>query len=147
MTQTTIYMSAEEAEEAFYEAINGGDIDALMLTWCDEDEIVCIHPTGQRVEGAAAIYESWRGIFESNPRFSMHIHSKVSWESSLISVHSVVETLFLEQDRTQHSSMLSTNVFIRGIHGWRLLFRHTSAAAEATEKNVETPDRKQHTLH
>ena len=142
-----IYTTAEDAEEAFYEAIGRGDLDALMATWSDDEEIVCIHPTGQRMDGHTAIRESWRSIFESNPRFSVHIRGKVRWESLLISVHSVVETLFLEKDQTVHGPMLSTNVFIRGANGWRLLSRHTSAAAEASETEDETPDSQKHTLH
>ena len=52
-------------------------LDALMAIWSEDEEIVCIHPTGQRMDGHAAIRESWRSIFESNPRFSVHIRSKV----------------------------------------------------------------------
>ena len=144
---TTIYTSAEDAEEAFYEAIANGDLDALMATWSDDDEIVCIHPTGQRMEGTSAVRESWSAILENNPRFSVSVHRKVCWESMLISVHSVIETLFLEKDQTPHGPMLSTNVFIRGIHGWRLLSRHTSAAAEAVENDDEASDSQKHTLH
>lgn len=144
---STIYTTAEDAEEAFYDAIGRGDLDALMATWSEDEEIVCIHPTGQRMDGHAAIRESWRSIFESNPRFSVHIRSKVRWESMLISVHSVVETLFLEKDQTTHGPMLTTNVFIRGANGWRLLSRHTSAAAEAADNDDDTQDGQRHTLH
>ena len=144
---TPFYATAEDAEEAFYEAIARADLDALMVVWSEDEDIVCIHPTGQRMDGHAAIRESWRSIFESNPRFSVHIRSKVRWESLLISVHSVVETLFLEKDQTVHGPMLTTNVFIRGANGWRLLSRHTSAAAEAAESDDDTLDSQKHTLH
>ena len=144
---STIYTTTEDAEEAFYDAIGRGDLDALMAIWSEDEEIVCIHPTGQRMDGHTAIRESWRSIFESNPRFSVHIRSKVRWESLLISVHSVVETLFLEKDQTVHGPMLTTNVFIRGANGWRLLSRHTSAAAEAAESDDDTLDSQKHTLH
>ncbi len=144
---STIYTTAEDAEEAFYEAIGRADLDALMATWSDDDEIVCIHPTGQRMDGHAAIRESWRSIFESNPRFSVHIRSKIRWQSLLLCVHSVVETLYLENDRTTHGPMLTTNVFIRGANGWRLLSRHTSAAAEASDGENDDLDTKKHTLH
>ena len=144
---STLYTTPEDAEDAFYDAISRADLDALMNVWAEDEEIVCIHPTGQRMDGHAAIRESWRSIFESNPRFSVHIRSKVRWESLLISVHSVVETLFLEKDQTVHGPMLTTNVFIRGANGWRLLSRHTSAAAEAAESDDDTLDSQKHTLH
>ena len=145
---TPFYATAEDAEEAFYEAIARADLDALMVVWSEDEDIVCIHPTGQRMDGHAAIRESWRSIFESNPRFSVHIRSKVRWESVLISVHSVVETLHLEKDQTTHGPMLTTNVFTRGTNGWRLLSRHTSAAAEHADVADDLADgQHRHTLH
>ena len=53
--------SADEVEAAFYDALHNGDIDQLMACWADEDDIVCVHPGGPRLVGAAAI----RGAFEA----------------------------------------------------------------------------------
>ena len=144
---SSIFTSPEEAESAFYAALARADLDGMMAVWSEDEDIVCIHPTGQRMDGHAAIRESWRSIFESNPRFSVHIRSKVRWESLLISVHSVVETLFLEKDQTVHGPMLTTNVFIRGANGWRLLSRHTSAAAEDSDSDDDMIAGRSHTLH
>ena len=47
--------SPDEIEHQFYEALQQGDIDKLMATWSDDDEIACVHPGGPRVIGAAAI--------------------------------------------------------------------------------------------
>ena len=49
-----LFTTAEEAEAAFYDAIGRADLDALMSVWSDDEDIVCIHPTGQRLSGAAA---------------------------------------------------------------------------------------------
>jgi ketosteroid isomerase-like protein len=142
-----IFTTAEDAEEAFYDAIARGDLDALMNIWAEDEEIVCIHPTGQRLTGPLAISESWRGIFASNPRFTVHIKRKVRWESVLICVHSVVETLYLGEDQTPHGPMLSTNVYLRGANGWRLLSHHTTAASETLESDGEPHSSRSHTLH
>lgn len=143
---SAIYTTSEDAEEAFYNAVGRGDLDTLMDVWADDEEIVSIDPAGQRLAGAAAIREGWRTIFESSPRFSIHIRRKVRWESMLIAVHSVIETIHLEKDHTIQGTMLSTNVFLRGANGWRLLSRHTSAAAEGAEAGNEIESR-HHTLH
>ena len=127
-----IFTTAEDAEEAFYEAIGRGDLEALMNVWADDEEIVCIHPTGQRLTGPTAIRESWRAIFANNPRLSVRVKASVRWKSVMLDVHSVVETLYLADDMTPHALMLSTNVFQRGAHGWRLLSHHASAAADGT---------------
>ena len=49
---------ADEVEAAFYDALQNGDIDKLMACWADEDDIVCVHPGGPRIVGAAAIRAS-----------------------------------------------------------------------------------------
>ena len=142
------YASAEDAEEAFYEAIGRGDIDALMSVWADDEEIVCIHPTGQRLSGAAAIRESWRAIFANNPHITVHIQHSVHWKSMMLDVHSVIETLYLADEATPHGPMLSTNVFQRGANGWRMLSHHSSASSTGdTEHPAEHHNDSPRTLH
>ena len=101
----------------------------------------------------------FKGLLDGKPTFLLlhdcEVYSvqeldkgAVRWESVLISVHSVVETLHLEKDQTTHGPMLTTNVFTRGTNGWRLLSRHTSAAAEEPENGDEDAyGGHQHTLH
>ena len=55
--------TADDIEAAFYEALQRGDIDALMACWADEDDIFCIHPGGPRVVGADAIRATFEAMF------------------------------------------------------------------------------------
>ena len=150
---TILYASAEDAEEALYEAIGRGDLEALMSVWADDDEIVCIHPTGQRLTGPEEIGESWRAIFANNPNITVRVTSSVIWRGVMLDVHSVVETLYVGDEPTAHGPMLSTNVYQRGPDGWRLLSRHTSAASDDGEAlstagaASEFSSGRQHTLH
>jgi ketosteroid isomerase-like protein len=142
------FPTPEEAEEALYEAIAQGNLDALMAVWSDDEEIVCIHPTGQRMEGQAAVRQSWRAIFEHNPRFSVRVRGRARWEGALIAVHCVIETLYVHHDQAAHGLMHSTHVFLRGTRGWRLASRHTSAALEQVETGDEDArGGRKHTLH
>lgn len=144
---SVFFATAEDAEDAFYEAIAVADLERLMSIWSEEEETVCIHPTGQRLSGNTAIRESWKNIFAINPTFTVHITHQVRWESLMISVHSVVETLLLGEDPSQQGPMLSTNVFIRGASGWRLLSRHTSAANENSGQDAQLTQGGEHTRH
>ena len=141
---SALYTTPEDAEDAFYEAIGRADLDALMGVWAEDEEIVCIHPTGQRLVGARAIRESWRGVFANNPRLTVQTRRSVQWKGGLLAVHSVVETLYLGEEPTPHGPMLSTNVFQRGADGWRLIAHHTSSAAEGEAEPGESAP---HTLH
>jgi ketosteroid isomerase-like protein len=144
-----IFATAEDVESAFYEAIAHGNLEALMSVWADDEEIVCIHPTGQRLRGAAAIRESWRAIFASNPQLTVHLSHGIRWSSMLLTVHNVLETLYLGNEPTPHGPMLATNIYQRGASGWRLLAHHASTAAETDQEHLagERRDGKSHTLH
>ena len=143
-----IFASPEDAETAFYEAIARADLEALMSVWADDEEIVCIHPTGQRLRGAAAIRESWRSIFANNPRLTVRITQGVHWNGMLLTVHNVVETLYLGDEPTPHGPMLATNVYQRGASGWRLLSHHVSTAADTSVSDAgERGDGISRTLH
>ena len=144
---SVIYTNADDVEEAYYDAIGRGDLDALMNVWADDEEVVCIHPTGPRLNGALAIRESWRTIFANNPRLTVRITQTTRWKSAMLEVHAVIETLYVGNEPTPHGPMLTTNVFQRGANGWRLLAHHSSAAAEAMSSASETSDTTRHTLH
>ncbi|MEY4592727.1 MAG: hypothetical protein RIR18_1622, partial [Pseudomonadota bacterium] len=51
------FVSPELAEAAFYEAISRGDLKTLMSIWSMEEDVVCVHPTGQRFLGLEQIRE------------------------------------------------------------------------------------------
>ncbi|MCM8626525.1 nuclear transport factor 2 family protein [Accumulibacter sp.] len=125
-----VFATPDDVEAAFYEAIARADLAALMSVWADDEEIVCIHPTGQRLAGAEAIRESWRSIFTNNPRLRVRISRGIRWHGMLIAVHNVVETLYVGDERRGHGPMLATNVFQRGARGWRLLIHHSSTALD-----------------
>lgn len=140
-----LFATAEDAETAFYEAIERCDLDALMAVWSEEDDIVCAHPTGQRLAGHAAVRDSWRQVFESGSRLRVRITHAIRWNSALMAVHNVLETLYLGDDPTPHGPMLATNVYARGAKGWRLVARHASAASEPPA--ADSGSSRSHTLH
>ncbi len=59
----TVGGSPDDIETTFYEALQTGNIERLMACWADEDEVVCVHPGGQRLVGAAAIRASFETLF------------------------------------------------------------------------------------
>ncbi|NJM09628.1 MAG: nuclear transport factor 2 family protein, partial [Bdellovibrionaceae bacterium] len=39
-----IYTTPQDAAAAFYQAFEARDLDAMMATWADDEEVVCVHP-------------------------------------------------------------------------------------------------------
>lgn len=121
------FATPEDAEAAFYDAIVKGDLDALMLVWAEDEEVICTHPTGQQLVGLNTIRESWRQILATT-RLTITGSRIAQWQGMLLSVHQITENLQVGQEVT--GPLQATNVYSRGPHGWRLVCRHCSASAE-----------------
>lgn len=124
----SLFATADDAETAFYDAIERGDLEAMMAVWADDEEVACIHPAGQRLTGLAAVRESWRQIFAAGSRLHVRVTHTLRWNSALMAVHNIVETLYVGDAQTAHGPVHATNVFVRGANGWRLLAHHASPA-------------------
>jgi hypothetical protein len=42
-----IYTTPTDAALAFYQAFEAKDVDAMMTTWAEDEEIVCVHPAAR----------------------------------------------------------------------------------------------------
>ncbi len=118
--------SPDEAEARFYEALRQGDLTALMALWADEEEIVCVHPGGGRVVGAAAIRDSFESIFANGgiPVQTEQVH-RLHQEN--FALHHLVERIEVPGEQgAQTGWVLATNVFIKTALGWRIAAHHAS---------------------
>ncbi|TRZ91453.1 MAG: DUF4440 domain-containing protein [Rhodocyclaceae bacterium] len=128
-TQKSIFSTPQDAEAAFYEAIEQGDLEALMAVWAEDEEIVYIPPGGSRMTGYASVREAWRRIFESGQRLIVTLTQPVILHGMLVSVHSLCEQIALRGGEAgQTAPLVATNVYVRGAMGWRLLLHHASPA-------------------
>ena len=55
MSKTIIFSTPDDAEQAFYEALSRGDLEAMMNVWAEDEEVVCVQPGGSRFTGLASI--------------------------------------------------------------------------------------------
>ena len=127
-----MFATTEEAELAFYDALERADINRLMQVWSDEEEIVCVHPGGLRVVGHHAVQESWQEILASGPLHILPSKAKVL-HSMMSAVHSLVEQVTVHgTESTEIAHCYATNVYHKGPTGWRLVMHHASAAPDQT---------------
>jgi len=118
--------SPDEVEHAFYEALQHADIEALMACWAEEDEIVCVHPGGPRMIGAAAVRAAFEALF-ANGSVRAHPEKVLRLDAGACRVHSVVERVqVVSNDGLQEAWVVATNVYGKTAHGWRMLAHHAS---------------------
>ena len=126
---TKIFPTAQDAENAFYEALERCDLEGMMAVWAEDEEIVCVHPAGGRLSGQDQVRESWAKLFAGGPRARVRIEQQVAISGMMLAVHSVFETFSLpEKTEGQPVPIVATNVYLRTAAGWRMIVHHASPA-------------------
>jgi uncharacterized protein (TIGR02246 family) len=136
-----IFPTAQDAENAFYEALERGDLEGMMAVWAEDEDVICVHPGGPRLCGQDQVRESWARIFAGEARARVQITDQVAVTGMMIAVHSVHER-FVSETGEPAIPILATNVYLRTAAGWRMIVHHASpvpgqpepAAAAASPK-------------
>jgi uncharacterized protein (TIGR02246 family) len=131
-----IFPTAQDAENAFYEALERCDLEGMMAVWAEDEDIVCVHPAGPRLTGQDQIRESWARIFSGGPHARVIITNQVAISGMMLAVHSVHEN-FTIPGQTRADAVpvpvVATNVYLRTAAGWRMIVHHASPAPAATQ--------------
>lgn len=56
------------ANEAFYDAFDTADLDAMGAIWATEHAVACLHPGAAPIFGREAVLQSWLDILGAPPR-------------------------------------------------------------------------------
>ena len=125
---TKIFPTARDAQNAFYEALERADLEAMMAVWSEDEEIVCVHPNGQRLAGQEQVREVWRQMFAGGPGMRVQIGQQVAVTGMMVAVHSVHENITVAGEQRPRPPMVATNVYLRTAAGWRMIVHHASPA-------------------
>jgi len=128
-----IFPAAQDAENAFYEALERCDLDGMMAVWAEDEDIFCIHPTGARLTGQDEVRSSWAKIFAGGAGARVQISDQVAVSGMMIAVHSVHENFTVEGDPRPRAPVIATNVYLRTPAGWRMIVHHASPAPAQPE--------------
>ena len=134
-----IFPTAQDAEAAFYEALERADLELMMAVWSDDEEIVCVHPGGARLTGQDQVRDSWRQIFAAGTRARLHVTQQLAIAGSMVAVHSLHENFSVPGDKRVLPPVVATNVYLRTAAGWRLIAHHGSPAPGAAEPPPPAP--------
>ena len=135
----TIFTSPQDAALAFYQAFEAKDIDAMMATWAEDEDIVCVHPGGPRLVGYDAVRAGWEQIFASEARLSFQVEDIVVVETVGMALQSAHEHVSVGDDPKPRGTAIATNVFLRTPSGWRMVMHHASPAAATPSGSPSGP--------
>lgn len=115
------------ANEAFYEAFGRLDIGLMDRVWAKQEYVTCIHPGWTLRLGWPAVRDSWVLIF--NNTFSMEFELteiQIQVAGDLAWVICTENITSRQEDTTQDSRVLATNLYERFERRWLMIHHHGS---------------------
>ncbi len=131
MKRAIVFATAEAAEEAFYDAMQRGDLTAMMSLWADDEDVVCIHPNGARLTGVAASRASFETIFAGGG-IDVRVSDVRVHQGAVVAVHNLIEKVLVAGRKgAEVVECVATNVYVKHAAGWRIFLHHAASAAES----------------
>ena len=144
--RSKLYPTPDEAERAFYDAFERGDLAAMMAVWAESDSVVCVHPNGPRLVGFEAVRDGWMQIFAGGGRLRVEPTDVKRIDGPGLAVRALIERVTVAGRQDPVQPVFATNVYELTDGGWRMVVHHANAVVEA-EPPAEEPTPTSPTLH
>jgi uncharacterized protein (TIGR02246 family) len=136
MRRSIVFATAEAAEEAFYDAMQRGDLAGMMALWADDEDVVCVHPNGQRLVGIDAIRNSFSEMFAQGGVDVRPTEPRIQ-QAAVLAVHNLVEKVLVSgRQGRQVVECVATNVYVKHAGGWRMVLHHSAQAGDEAHPEV-----------
>lgn len=120
------FATPQDAEDAFYDAIDDADAAKMRSVWEDSDDIACLLPMQALTQGPE-VHKVWDPLMRGEARIDIQVRHLRWLELGEVSIHYVEEVVNSPQGGPQ-PPMYATNAFRRGDTGWRMILHQNSPA-------------------
>lgn len=119
MNQT--FSTPQETEDAYYDALEGGDLEQLTAIWEDADDISCLLPMQPLAQGRQGVREAFAELLTISGGVELSV-THLSWiETDNLAIHQVQETAGSASGGPPPMAVYAINIYRRGAAGWRLV--------------------------
>jgi hypothetical protein len=137
MPQT--YHTPQQAEDAFYDALEEGDPDKLLSVWAESDDVRCLLPMQPIVLGHKGVTDLFTKVLSGGRGVSLAI-KHLGWiETDDIAIHHVEETIQTQASGAPPQAPLyGINIYRRLAGSWRLIV-HMNSPTPPPSRDLDTP--------
>lgn len=116
------YSTPQDAEDAFYDALEEGSLERLLAVWADTDDTCCLLPMYPMVQGRRQVEDVFSHLFSRGRGVALSIRH-LNWiQTDDIAIHQVEETLQSPPPgQPPAQPFYATNIYRRYGDGWRLI--------------------------
>lgn len=111
-----------DANEAFYAAFRGRNVEAMTELWATSTPVSCIHPSWDALIGRDEVLSSWLAILSDASSPQIRCESSTAWIADGVAwvvCNEIIENVVLT----------ATNVFVLEEGEWRMVHHHASPTA------------------
>lgn len=120
-----IFSTPEEVEDAYYDALESGDLEGLLGVWDDSEDIACSLPMTPLAIGRDAVASVWRGLFDALKRVDLQTKHLRWIHADTLAIH-LLEELATGAPGQTAPPVYATNVYRRRADGWRMILHHNA---------------------
>jgi ketosteroid isomerase-like protein len=121
----------QDAEDAYYDAIESGDAEAMIRVWEASADIACLLPMTPLLQGPE-VPAMWQSMFGQGVAFDIQVRHLGWIMGDDLALHLIEERVAPPADAAGERPPQSTppvyasNLFRRGADGWRLVVHQNS---------------------
>jgi ketosteroid isomerase-like protein len=117
----------QDAEDAYYDALEAGSLADLMAIWDDAEDIACLLPMQPLAHGREAVHSAFAPFFDQGRKVAISVTHLQWFETETFAVHLVEERA--EPPPGQRTMpVYAINVYRHGPNGWRLIIHQNAPA-------------------
>lgn len=116
------------ANDAFYIAFAGGDLEAMDALWADGVPVTCVHPGWNPLMGRDEVMDSWQAILsaEGSPDIRcLNAYARIIGETAVVLCYESIGEAYL----------VATNVFVFEDNTWKLAHHQAGPSQEPDEED------------
>ena len=121
---TTPFATPQDAEDAFYDALEENDAAAMATVWETSDDIACLLPMSPLFHGRQ-VHELWQQVFEGGAELDIQVKHMRWIEMPELAIHLIEETVTAKGSQPAQP-VYATNVYRNSQDGWHLVLHQNS---------------------
>lgn len=124
--------------QAFYDAFETSDLDAMSDIWVHDDRVICVHPGWSALRGWASVASSWAAMFVGPQQIQFIVteeHVSVNGDIAWVSCDENLLTIGAS------ATVNALNIFERAPDGrWRMIAHHGAPVMIASDEDFDDED-------
>lgn len=142
------------ANRAFYDALEGGDLDLLTALWLPGPHTLCVHPGAEPLRGTPTILRSWAAVMSAMLYMQFFLTdvevalgpagsagNAGDGQVAMVTCTQNLLTAGQSGDETfTGAKAVASNVFVRTGTGWRLWSHHSSPVISGMQEDRDDPE-------